>query len=111
MKFYNSNNLEGFYIDGKMSEAEKKFNPQNDEWRLVTGPQGTMINATFWDRRFREQGEITAYYSDDVTVTDPPEDIPGNFGAFGTRARFEKLKHGDYYLLAAWYLPPREFAA
>jgi len=106
MKFYNSNNLQGFEIDGKMSDAELNFDPKMDKWRLVTGPQGTMINVTVWDPSFAEQADIEAHYSDDVNVIDPPEDVPGDFGSFATKAVLESLEPGRYSLLTGWFMPP-----
>ena len=89
-----------------MSDAELKFDPKIDKWRLVTGPQGTMVNITNWDSRFVEQADIKAHYSDDLNVVDPPEDIPGDFGSFGTKAFLESLEPGSYDLLTGWFMPP-----
>ena len=45
MTFKNSNNPEGTVIDGRMSPQEQNLDLSMDEWRLVTGPQGTFFRG------------------------------------------------------------------
>ena len=75
-------------------------------WRLVTGPQGTLIFATLWDPKFDKQADIKAYYSDDINIKVEPEDKPGNFGAFGFSAKINDLGAGSYTNMVGWFLPP-----
>ena len=105
MKYYNSNNLDGFLIDGKNDEKERNFNPDTDIWRLITGPQGSMIYATIWDKHFEEQATIEAYYNDDIIENVGPEDIPGSIGSFGSRITVESLSAGDYLMIIGWFMP------
>ena len=68
MKFYNSENRSGFVIDGKMSSKEKEMKQKVDEWRCITGPQGTMITSSVWDKAYLSKADIKINYIDDINV-------------------------------------------
>lgn len=105
MKFYNSNNPDGFLIDGKMSEKEKEMDTRLDEWRVVVGPQGAMITASVWDDSYKEQADIRVRYRDDVEVEMPPEEEPGSMGFHYNTSKVKKLKEGTYHTLLCWFYP------
>jgi hypothetical protein len=105
MKFYNSNNLEGFVLDGWMSDKEKSMDHGLDEWRVVVGPQGSMITASIWDDSYKEQADITVHLTDDVEAVMPPEDTPGSIGFHYNTSRVKKLKEGTYHTLLCWFYP------
>ncbi len=109
MKVYNSNNPLGCTIDGKMDEpAEINWNPARDQWRLMTGPQGTIMNRSFWDENYLKQMKsITVEYIDDLNRPDPPEEHPGMLGMILQTNRVEGIKRARYYSYLEWYWPPR----
>jgi len=108
MKVYNSNNLAGCRVDGKMNEpAEISWNTQRDQWRLMTGPQGTIMNRSFWDESYLKQMQsVKVEYIDDVTRPDPPEDDPGMLGMILQTNRVEGIKKARYYSYLEWYWVP-----
>jgi len=105
MKFYNSNNLDGFVIDGRMSGAERDMDDGLDEWRVVVGPQGAMITASVWDESYKEQAHITVHLTDDQEALMPPEDTPGSIGFHYNTSRVGKLEEGTYHTLLCWFYP------
>jgi len=108
MKVYSSNNLKGCLVDGKTEgEAEKNWNTERDEWRLITGDQGTLMNRSFWDERYLKQMKsITVEYIDDSEKEDPPEEEPGMLGLIRQTNRVEGIKKERYYSYLEWYYPP-----
>ena len=108
MKIYNSNNTEGCLVDGKTEgKAEKKWNTERDQWRLMTGKQGTVMNRSFWDERYLKQMKsIKVEYFDDINKPDPPEDDPGMLGLILQTNRVEGIKKERYFSYLEWYWPP-----
>jgi hypothetical protein len=107
MLFFNSENPQGFLIDGRTSEEEKQMQPAMDSWRLITGPQGTLMNRSFWSKSFMEQvPDIRITYTDDLEKPDLPEFIPGQIGNSTSVAEVKSLKAGKYLIGIEWYWPP-----
>jgi len=108
MKIYNSNNLEGFVVDGRTSPQEgDRWNEDRDEWRLMTGPQGTIMNRSFWDQRYLEQMKwVKVSYRDDMNALDKPEEYPGMIGMIAQTNRVVGIKKDRYYSYLEWYWPP-----
>ena len=96
MRFYNSANPQGLVINGSMSAEEKSFNTAKDEWRLITGPQGTQITCTSFDPRFLTKGKVVTTYLDDETARHPPENFPGDLGAVFDELTIRGLPAGAY---------------
>ncbi len=96
MRYYNSENKEGFPIDGNMDEKEKSFNNAKDSWRLVTGEQGTQIQYTRFDPKFMTDGTASSTYNDDRNEEHPPENYPGDIGAAADRITVKSLPAGKY---------------
>ncbi len=82
------------------------MNPAVDEWRAVTGPQGTMITSSVWDPDYAEMANIAIHYTDDLSVRVEPEGIPGQIGYHHNRSDTRRLKPGTYDSLLCWYFPP-----
>ena len=106
MLFFNSENREGFVIDGRMSPQERHMNPAVDEWRVVTGPQGTMITRSVWDPSYVKLANIAIHYIDDLSVKVEPEDIPGQIGYHHNQSESKAVRPGTYDSLLCWYFPP-----
>jgi len=107
MRFFNSENLKGFVVDGKLSKSEKKFNTKRDKWRLLTGPQGTLMNRSRWSDNFLDQAEsVEVSYIDDLEDPDGPEFHAGQVGHASSVARLKKLKPDKYFIFIEWYWPP-----
>lgn len=96
MRLYNSVNLEGMLVDGKMDKAERNFNTKKDQWRLITGPQGTQIVSTDFDPKFQADGTVSTTYNDDERVARPPENHPGDVGASFDQLTIKSLAAGAY---------------
>jgi len=104
--WYNSNNLAGFDVDGKTTDDEKNIDTTVDQWRLVTGAWGTMMNRSLWDPHFREQAKIRIQFTDDVNLEDPPEYFPGQIGMAYNFSTVRSLKPGTYEMELDWYFVP-----
>ncbi len=96
MRFYNSRNRDGFVIDGIMAEEEKGYDSAKDEWRLITGPQGTQITSTRFDEKFFAKGKARVRYNDNQADPHPPEHFPGDIGAAFDEVIVESLPAGTY---------------
>jgi hypothetical protein len=108
MKVFNSNNLQGCTVDGRMDEsAERNWNTGLDQWRVMTGTQGTLMYRSFWDKRYLKQMKSTKVeYIDDVTRKDQPEEDPGTLGMILQTNRVEGIKKARYYSYLESYYPP-----
>ena len=106
-RWYNSNNINGLDIDGKTSPDEKNMVDDIDEWRLVTGSFGTMMNRSAWDPGFRSQAKIRIQFIDDEKIDDPPEYFPGQIGMAYNSSTISSLKAGEYHLELDWFFIPK----
>jgi len=107
MMFYNSENPDGFLIDGRTSEQEKGVKTDIDTWRLVTGPQGSLMNRSFWSKDFLKQiHDNRISYHDDLEKPIPPESEPGQIGHVSSVSEVKSLKAGKYFIGIEWYWPP-----
>jgi len=106
MRFYNSNNRLGYLVDGVPAPAEQAMDTSRDEWRLYTGPQGTMIMRSLWDPAYVAQSAIQVYFEDDPDRKDPPDHLPGNYGASYSVSTLKNIRAGDYCAWLDWYFPP-----
>jgi hypothetical protein len=104
--WYNSNNLSGFLIDGTPAREEAEMNKALDQWRLVTGPWGTMMNRSIWDPEFMRQAKIRVEFTDDRTRQDPPEYVPGQIGMAYNYSTVENLAPGLYITELDWFFIP-----
>lgn len=105
MLFYDSENPDGFLVDGWMSENEKAQHQRPDTWRLWAGKQGSLVERTFWDPAYLRDVQLEVEYVDDATDQRPPEEKPGQHGAYFERYRVDDLSPGTYRALMEWYFP------
>ncbi len=106
-KLYSSTNPKGFLVDGKMDEAEKGFfNPDLDEWRIITGTFGTFITRTILTPEIKENINVTMGLIDDINQKYPPEKFPGTIGYLYQDWDVGHLTKGKYYLFLEFYYPP-----
>ncbi|MCX5860280.1 MAG: hypothetical protein NT056_10420 [Proteobacteria bacterium] len=96
MRFYDSVNQQGYLIDGRMDENEKKFDTGKEDWRLITGPQGTQIQKTSFDPKFLAKGKSSSTYNDDEGDSHPPENFPGDIGSAADQLVIKGLSSGSY---------------
>ena len=108
MLYYNSKNMGGFTVDGKMDDQEKEFKEDKDDWRLVTGPQGTQIQYTIFDPKFMADGKATSTYNDDEKDPHPPENFEGDIGAAADRINIKSLA-SDSYIIKTFGCVPYDF--
>jgi hypothetical protein len=102
----NSNNPDGFIVDGKMGDAEKNFNPKVDAWRLITGDFGTYMTRTIFTPEILRDIKITMGVIDDISQEYPPEKYPGSIGYLWQDWDISALKRGKYYLFLDFCHPP-----
>jgi hypothetical protein len=98
MYYYNSMNKGGFLIDGKMDDKELAFKNGKDEWRLITGQQGTQIQYTVFDPKFMTDGKASSTYNDNESEHHPPENFPGDIGAAADSINIKSLPAGSYQI-------------
>ncbi len=102
--FYNSRNTQGVTVDGVMSEAEKKLDPNPYTWSAVVEPnkKGAWINRLMYDTN--SPAVPMLYYNDDRARIDPPEDDPGECGDIGYQlVNLDKVKRGKLTLVSIMY--------
>jgi hypothetical protein len=96
MIFRNSFNPDGTLIDGRMSPQEMHLDLREDEWRVITGEQGTFFRGRSPENAMTSQVKTTLVYLDDIGVDDPPESEPGQVGHIFDRSDVLQLKPGIY---------------
>ena len=106
MIFKNSNNPDGTVIDGRMSPQEKSLDLAMDEWRLVTGSQGTFFRGRLPQNELTAQVKATLHYVDDITLEDPPESEPGQVGHVYDRLDVLRVRPGTYETDVKFLIPP-----
>ncbi len=105
MKFYNSENLSGFDVDGRMSEAEQNFDPAPDQWRCLTGQQGTIVMQVKWDESIKAQADsFSTRYLDDQNTSMSPDDNKGAVAFCPTVLDISSVDPGTYYFYLAYLL-------
>lgn len=105
MQWYNSNNPEGFLIDGVTSPMEAQYDNGADTWRCVTGPNGWVIYRSLWDEFYRSQADIKVHYSDDKERHQPPEYYPGDLGYVYSESIVKHLKPRKYEFQVDVFVP------
>jgi len=106
-KVYNSNNLQGFLVDGKMDDNESNnFNASFDEWRMITGDIGTFMSRTIPDPGAKKYVKASIGYLDDVTKEPPPERYLGTIGHIWQEWDVGKAPKGKYYIFLENYCIP-----
>ena len=105
MRWYNSNNREGFLADGITSPLEAEYDNSSDSWRCIVGPNGWMMHASIWDKEYFEQADIKVHYRDDLESYSPPEYYPGDLGHYHTISTVKSLEPREYKFQMDWYWP------
>ncbi len=104
MFFYNSNNLKGIEITGRMSKAQEDLNRSPYDWAVVAGPQGAWMNRVVMGKDVPFTKDL--YYVDDRTKLDPPENEPGQIGSTGYDfGNLLKANKGTYTFTSYIYVP------
>jgi len=105
MRWYNSNNMEGFLADGVTSPMEAEYDDSSDKWRCIVGPNGWLILTSTWDKEYLEQAEIKVYYGDDIESYATPEYYPGDLAYFYNISTIKSMKPRKYTFQMDWYFP------
>jgi len=106
-KIYNSNNLQGFLVDGKMDDNEKNnFNSSFDKWRLITGDIGTFMNRTIMAPEVEKHVIISMGLVDDLEKEFPPERYPGTIGCLWQEWDVGNAPKGKYTMFLEFYWVP-----
>jgi len=105
MIWYNSNNPEGFLVDGVSSPMEEAYDDRHDKWRCTVGPNGWMLHRSVWDEAYSSQADIKVHYRDDIQHQDPPDYYPGDLGYYYLQSTVKSLKPRKYHYQLEWYFP------
>ena len=105
MEWYNSNNTEGFLIEGITSPKEEQYDSSADAWRCVVGPNGWIVYRSMWDEFYRSQAEIKVRYCDDKEREEPPEYYPGDLGYVYSESIVKRLKPRKYEFQVDVFVP------
>ena len=105
MRWYNSNNTEGFLVDGVTSPMEAQFDGKFDNWRCIVGPNGWIVHRATWDEHYFSQADLKLHFTDDLENHQPPEYHPGSLGSYYTVSTVKSLKPRKYFLQIDWYFP------
>lgn len=105
--FYNTHNKNGYFLDGEMTEDEKKLDRSPYSWCAVKEETGGC-----WITRLIIKNANSffpsLYYLDDKNIFDPPENFPGQIGNVGYElSNFEKIKKGILQLKSIMYNLPK----
>ncbi len=106
MIFKNSNNPEGTLIDGRMSPQEKRLDLSADNWRLITGSQGSFFRGKIPENEMTPQIKMTLDYVDDISREDPHEREFGQVGHIFDRVDILNVKPGVYKTDVVFLIPP-----
>jgi len=109
-RYYNSNNLQGVDIDGRMSRAERAMDPRPFSWQVVAGttdehPEGWFSRQLYDPEKVPVQ--LPLYYLDNENEPDAPEHFPGCYGCLGFE--FEgigELESGSFAVEVQMYPMP-----
>jgi len=105
MRWYNSNNMEGFLADGVTSPLEAEYDDRSDKWRCIVGPNGWQMHSSTWDKEYIEQAEIKVHYRDDLESYSPPEYYPGDLAYYYTISTVKSMQPRKYKFQMDWYFP------
>jgi hypothetical protein len=108
-KCYSSTNPKGFDVDGKMDDGEENFNPEFDNWRLITGDFGTFITRTMLTPEIRQNVRIKMGIIDDINSDHSPEKYPGCIGFVWQDWDFSYAKKGSHRMFCEFYHPPHPY--
>ncbi len=100
-------------VDGQPSReeleiAETLIPDPTKEWRIITGPPGTLLSRNIMGPELGEQleGRTHLLYSDNLNEPMPPEDNPGTIGSLCQRSELQDLDKGDYTLWVDFFVIP-----
>jgi hypothetical protein len=89
-----------------MSPQEEHLDLSMDDWRLVTGTQGTFFRGKIPENEITPQVKMTLDYVDDISRNDPPECENGQVGHVFDRMDVLKVKPGVYKTDIVFLIPP-----
>jgi len=104
--FRNSQEPDALIIDGRMSEAERRFPREQDSWRIFYGPYGVLMTRTLFPPELLEMVTVSQGYLDDLGAALPVERFPGSIGYAYTEIQADKVRPGKYRLFLDFYFPP-----
>jgi hypothetical protein len=103
---YNSNNPDGFLVDGIMSPQERAMNHDQDSWRVNAGLGNTLLTRNVQSPGLMKFIKVSVNFVDDISQPDPPETYPGNIGAYFQNYECSKVIKGKYDLWLQYYSVP-----
>jgi len=106
-RYYSSTTRpEGYLVNGMMDDDEKDYPIAGDDWRLITGDWGTLMNRTILTGTAKDNIGITMGMIDDETDPNPPESFPGDIGYVWQDWNFSNALKGNYIVYAEFYTIP-----
>jgi hypothetical protein len=104
MRFYNNNNLIPTIIDGMMDNQEQHLDLGHQNWMVLTGTQGTIINRVVLGPTLNMLRN-RLYYLDNATAEDSPEGEIGQYPQIGYLYSILPIKAGKHQIFTYLYFP------
>jgi len=100
---HSESNLEGLPVSGKMSGLKQAYNESGDKVMAISSKLGLIVGDIVV--KDDETIESHVYLVDDKTLSNPPEDVPGQHGNVGfIMTGWEKLDSQIHHILFRSYL-------
>ncbi|MFC1889541.1 hypothetical protein ACFL4G_07270 [Thermodesulfobacteriota bacterium] len=107
MLFYSSGNRAGSIVDGISSPQEDSIDREDNEWTVLTGPQGTILTRLVLGPKFRSQIGNRLHYVDDKATPNRPENEHGQYPTIGfIPTNLMELAPGLYHYNVHIYVLP-----
>jgi len=103
--FRSSEQTDALIVDGRMSEAEKRFPTKQDRWRVFYGPHGALLTRTFFPPELLASVHVRQGYLDDREAALPPERYPGSIGYAYTEVYVHTPLPGTHRMFLEFYFP------
>ena len=107
MLFYSSGNRTGSIVDGIPSQQEEDFDREDNEWTVLTGPQGTILTRLVLGPKFQPIIGNRLFYVDDMSAPNKPENERGQYPTIGfIPTNLMALEPGRYHYNVHIYILP-----
>lgn len=104
MHFYNNNNLVPTLIDGMMDNQEQHLDLGHQNWMVLTGPQGTIINRVVLGPTL-DMLRNKLYYMDSIKSEAPPEAERGQCPQIGYLYSILPIETGKHQIFTYLFFP------
>ena len=104
--YYSSTNPQGILIDGQMTESDRNFNREREDWNVITGKWGSYMTRIIVPEYVYEYVTISQNIVDDESAALPPEAIFGSIGYITQDLNVSRVPKGKHTIYMEFYTPP-----